>query len=180
MRWWWLAAVLPPFLATPAQAGFDPATQEQTLTFQVLQPTGVALHGAWIDLTRLGETRRVTLTDDGYWPSDVPDDGVWVGEDRGPFTRVVDVTLVVALPDAEPRPVLAETARTDAAWAATVSWRLTDKPEGLHAARASFAHPGRWVPVPNLVPLAGSFGWLIFLAVFVFGLLLVLKDGSDT
>lgn len=179
MRRWWLPAVLATFLAPPARAGLDPASQEQTLTFQVLQPSGVALHGAWIELTRLGEARRVTLRDDGLGPGDIPYDGVWVGEDRGPFTRVVDATLLVALPDAEPRPLVTEAVRTDAAWAATVSWRLVDTPDGLTAARAAFAHPGRSVPVSDLLPLAGSFGWLVFLAVFVLGLLLVLQGESE-
>lgn len=177
MRWRWLAgtlaATLAATLAVPARAASDPAAQEQTLTFQVQQPSGVTLAGAWIDLTRLGEHRLVALSDNGQRPGDSPRDGVWVGEDRGPFTRVVDVTVLVALPEAETRPILSETVRTDSAWAASVSWRLEDSPDGLLATRSAFARPGRSVWVSDLLPLAGSFGWLVFLAVFVVGILLV-------
>ena len=136
------------------------AQADQRVRFQVALGTDAVLSEVRVDLVRLGENRSVYLLDDGSIEGDMPWDGVFVGEDAGPYARFMAVRLVVREGGGEENVVLDGVARTEDERVADVGWRLVRRPGGALAARwAAVTWPGNRMAEMEGMYVLACFGW---------------------
>ena len=171
----WLALTLG-LLVTPAWASeaSDPgeAAVQQRLLLRVVAPPGVVLDGATAMVERPdGRTIPVRLSDDGTEPGDLSWDGVYVGYSTGVFARYLPVELSVTFPGEARMVVHSGIERIDDAYSAALTWRLVELDGAWYARRTSSTSVGFEEPVNELVGLAASLSWALFLAAYITWLL---------
>ena len=142
------------------------------LLFQLAVPNAVTPRSVLLELSALGKTRFVTLTDDGSASGDQPHDGVWIGRARVSFAHLMTVRMFIGfkgettVTTAYEGLVRMVDSRLDGA-----SWRLERGRSGWVALPTAAAYPGRQGTVSEVLPTVAVFGWGVFL-VAVVGLLL--------
>ncbi len=169
-------ALLCPLLAlAPARAAED----EQELLLRLAVPAEAVLDGVTVELQRSGDTRSVSLVDDGTVAGDLPFDGIYTGRDRGPYTRLLPVRITVAATNAKPQLAyegLVQTAdsRQDAA-----SWRLVKEFGLWKAMPTAAAYPGRTAASAGAMPTAMALAWgALVIGLVVWVVRGVRKDGD--
>lgn len=142
----------------------------QQILFQVVTPAGAELSHAVMEVEQLRQHQKVRLTDDGTDPTDMPEDGVYVGRVEGPYARRITYTLRASVNGAEARILdtgLVSALDTDVALVALL---LEKRESGWNARRTTAAWPAPLARGRGSVLAAASWAWAFLLLGLVVGL----------
>lgn len=131
----------------------------QELVFQLAVPNEATAVRAEVEVLRQGKTRLLRLRDDGSTAGDMGHDGVFMGRDRGVYSRVVSLRLR-AVVNRQPIRVLYEgLIRPVDAWQHHVAWRLERQRGKWIAVPTTAAYAGRMATFSEVLPTVANFGW---------------------
>lgn len=160
---------------TTAPVSAEVAGSSQAIRIQVAIPNGLSYHRIRVELTRLGQQKVIELLDDGTLTGDRAWDGVFMGEDIGPYARYVNVRLVGVRPDGEEDVLFAGPVRTSDRREVLLAWRIerwrNEESDAANpkwtALRVAPAWTGTDAAEVGLLPVVVAFGWGIFLLVYI-------------
>lgn len=147
-------------LAPPALAG------PQRLLVQVTVPADLPTGSLSAEITRLGQTTRLALTDDGTAAGDVPGDGVYTGWLTGDAATLSQVVLR----DGD-TVLYAGTDVTTRAGVDRVGFSLRAAGDRIEAVRAPASLPGAPGQLGAQAGRVAAFGWGAFALLYVAGVL---------
>jgi hypothetical protein len=140
---------------SPALAG----DEEQELLLRLAVPAEVMLDDVTAELQRSGDPHEVELVDDGTVAGDLPHDGIYTGRDRGPYTRLLPVRLMVTPANASPQLAFEGLVQTVDARQDSTSWRLVKEYGAWNAVPTAAAYPGRAADSAGALPTAAALLW---------------------
>lgn len=149
------------------------AVEPQTLRFEVAVPPDEPFSTFTLELTRLGTTTSLALTDDVTLEdiSAIPYDGVFVGSHTAAWSRYVVVQLSGVNLDGEAAMLYVGIVRTDNVRFSVLGWQVLRSGNGYIARRVAGAYPGNAPQIVGGMPLVVASGWGLF--VLVYGMWLV-------
>lgn len=147
---------------------------EQRLLLQVEVPDAYRHVVVTAEMERMGQTHAVDLVDDGSVEADIPNDGIWVGWQSGPYQRHTPVRLYADSGDG-PHEIYATLEKTDISGVVRVGWELVPQGPDLTARRNAAVRPGAMPTSDRGLPLVVAFGWGALALLYVGGLVVLAK-----
>ena len=144
------------------------AVEPQTLRFEVAVPPDEPFSEFTLDLTRLGSTTSLALTD-GVTQEDIsaiPYDGVFVGSHTAAWSRYVVVQLSGVNLAGEESMLYVGIVRTDNVRLSVLGWQVLRSGDGYIARRVAGAYPGNAPQVVGGMPFILAFGWGLLVLVY--------------
>ena len=114
--------------------------------------------------------------DDPTVAGDLPHDGIYTGRDRGPYTRLLPVRLMVTDGDASPQLAFEGLVQTTDARQDAASWRLGKEYGAWNATATAAAYPGRAAASADAMPTVIAMLW----GALVIGLVVWVVRGQPT
>ncbi len=148
-------------------AALSASAASQRLLFQVQVPAGTATTALAVEVSRLGTTQTVRLTDDGSAPGDVPGDGVHTGWLDGSHATLSQVVLR----DGE-AVLYAGTDVTTRTGVDRVGFALRTVGDRVEAIRAPASLPGAPGRLGTGAGRVAAYGWGALALLYVGGMLL--------